>query len=125
MLVITRAARTRPIRLTAALPFAYLSRSHPVYGKPVRFRRCPATVSGDEGPFCHRVCGKAGPSENPKPGDRPGDFGRKPSAGEVAAIAPGNSFGAWLSPFHPRARFAAGPRGWTMQRTFLFSIICV
>jgi len=45
--------------------------SHPVLGKPVRIRRCPATVSGDDGPLRHRNRGKAGRSANPKPGDRP------------------------------------------------------
>ena len=45
-----------------------------MFGKSVRFRRCPATVSGDEGPSCHCASGKAGPSENPKPGDRPDDL---------------------------------------------------
>jgi hypothetical protein len=45
-----------------------------VFGKSVRFRRCPATVSGDGGPSCHCASGKAGPSKNPKPGDRPDDL---------------------------------------------------
>src|SRR5215472_5125355 len=48
--------------------------SHPVLGKPVRIRRRPATVSGDDGPLCHRYNGKAGLSANPKPGDRPGSI---------------------------------------------------
>jgi hypothetical protein len=52
----------------------YDSRPHPVFGKSVRFRRCPATVSGDESPSSHCASGKAGSSENPKSGDRPDDL---------------------------------------------------
>src|SRR5882757_7375135 len=33
---------------------------HPVLGKPVKIRRCPATVWGDDGPRCHRFRGKGG-----------------------------------------------------------------
>jgi hypothetical protein len=40
-------------------------------GKPVKIRRCPATVKGDEDPFTPLRNGKAGPRMNPKPGDRP------------------------------------------------------
>ena len=31
-------------------PFVYVP-SHSVYGKPVKIRRCPATVKGDEDPY--------------------------------------------------------------------------
>jgi hypothetical protein len=45
--------------------------SHSVKGKPVKIRRCPATVKGDEDPISHCESGKAGPRMNPKPGDLP------------------------------------------------------
>jgi len=68
--------------------------SHPVLGKPVRIRRCPATVSGDDGPLCHRQNGKAGRSENPKPGDRPDNLADCLPRGGLAArpLGPGAHF---------------------------------
>ena len=50
--------------------FVYVP-SHSVKGKPVKIRRCPATVKGDEDPISHCESGKAGPRMNPKPGDLP------------------------------------------------------
>ena len=50
--------------------FVYVPR-HSVKGKPVKIRRCPATVKGDDDPTSHCESGKADPRMNPKPGNLP------------------------------------------------------
>jgi hypothetical protein len=50
--------------------FVYVP-SHSVKGKPVKIRRCPATVKGDDDPTSHCESGKADPRMNPKPGNLP------------------------------------------------------
>src|SRR5208337_4183851 len=64
-----------------------ISASHPVLGKPVKIRRCPATVWGDDGLSCHRLrAGRRARGRTPSQ-----ETGRVtnclPSAGRVASGA--------------------------------------
>ena len=60
----------KPARLDSIGSFVYVP-SHSVKGKPVKIRRCPATVKGDDDPTSHCESGKADPRMNPKPGNLP------------------------------------------------------
>src|SRR5580704_12669742 len=60
----------KPARLDSIGSFVYVPR-HSVKGKPVKIRRCPATVKGDDDPTSHCESGKADPRMNPKPGNLP------------------------------------------------------
>src|SRR6202011_268652 len=42
---------------------AYLTSAHPVLGKPVKSRRCPATVREDEGPSTPPLTREGGPQD--------------------------------------------------------------
>jgi hypothetical protein len=61
--------------------FVYVP-SHSVKGKPVKIRRCPATVKGDDDPTSHCESGKADPRMNPKPGNLPSGSKRFAFRGE-------------------------------------------
>src|ERR1039457_5144231 len=49
------------IRLDSIPARAYLTSAHPVLGKPVKIRRCPATVREDEGPSLPPLTREGGP----------------------------------------------------------------
>ena len=74
-------AVTGAISLDTIGSFIYVP-SHSVKGKPVKIRRCPATVKGDEDPGSHCESGKAGPRMNPKPGNLPSGSKRFAFRGE-------------------------------------------
>ncbi len=71
----------KAISLDTIGSFIYVP-SHSVKGKPVKIRRCPATVKGDEDPISHCESGKADPRMNPKPGDLPSGSKRFAFRGE-------------------------------------------